>query len=338
MAGTSGTRRELEAATRRRGNRLMSGRASPMDGIAEPVVDGLSGYLTHLHHERRLSDHTVTAYRHDITRFLRFVVEHTGETVGLEVLDTLAPADYRAWLAYLMRPPRPLAPASVARARSSVLGFLVHLARHHGLQHVSLRTLRPARVPKRAPRPLGVNQVQAVIDASAAPADGWQALRDQAILLLLYGAGLRINEALSLNRSDVGRGREVLHIRGKGEKERLVPLLALVREGIERYLAAVPDGAPGDPLFLGARGRRLGARAVQRRLQEIRAQLGLPDTATPHALRHSFATHLLEGGSDLRVLQELLGHARLSTTQRYTEVADPQLRATFERTHPRARR
>ena len=309
-----------------------------MDGIAEPVVDGLSGYLAHLHRERRLSDHTVDAYRRDITRFLRFVAEHTGETVSVAALDALAPADYRAWLAHLMRPPRPLAPASVARARSGVLGFLVHLTRHHGLRRVSLRTLRPARVPRRAPRPLGVGQVEAVIDASAAPAAGWQALRDQAVVLLLYGAGLRINEALSLNRSDVGPGRDVLHVRGKGEKERQVPLLAPVREGIERYLAAAPDGAAGDPLFLGARGRRLGARAVQRRLQEIRVRLGLPDTATPHALRHSFATHLLEGGSDLRVLQELLGHVRLSTTQRYTEVADPQLRATFERTHPRARR
>ena len=117
-----------------------------------------------------------------------------------------------------------------------------------------------------------------------------------------------------------------------------MPLLASVREGIERYLAAAPDGSPDDPLFLGARGRRLGARAVQQRMQEIRARLGLPDSATPHALRHSFATHLLEGGSDLRVLQELLGHARLATTQRYTEVADPQLRDTFERTHPRAKR
>ena len=266
------------------------------------------------------------------------MAEHTGETVSVAALDALAPADYRAWLAHLMRPPQPLAPASVARARSGVQGFLLHLARHHGLRRVSLRMLRPARVPRRAPRPLGVDQAQAVIDASAAPAAGWQALRDQAIVLLLYGAGLRVNEALSLDRSDVGPGRDVLHVRGKGEKERQVPLLAPVREGIERYLAAAPDGAAGDPLFLGARGRRLGARAVQQRLQEIRARLGLPDTATPHALRHSFATHLLEGGSDLRVLQELLGHARLSTTQRYTEVADPQLRATFERTHPRARR
>ncbi len=309
-----------------------------MEGIAPEIADGLTGYLTHLQQERRLSEHTVTAYRHDITRFLRFVGEHAGATVNLDLLDSLTAADYRAWLAYLMRPPRPLAPASVARARSSVQGFLVHLARHQGLRRISLRSLRPARVPKRAPRPLGVKQVQAVIDESGPASAGWQDLRDQAVFLLLYGAGLRINEALSLNRSDVTRKRDVLRVVGKGEKERLVPLLAPVREGIERYLAAAPDGSPDDPLFLGARGRRLGARAVQRRMQEIRARLGLPDSATPHALRHSFATHLLEGGSDLRVLQELLGHARLATTQRYTEVADPQLRDTFERTHPRAKR
>ena len=309
-----------------------------MDGLAANVVDGLSSYLEHLDHERRLSRHTLTAYRHDITRFLRFVAEHTGETVSLATLESLAPADYRAWLAQLTRAPKPMAPASIARARSGVQGFLLHLSRHHGLRGTSLGKLRPARVPKRAPKPLGVGQVQAVIDACAPVEAGWEGLRDQAILLLLYGAGLRINEALSLNRADVTRHRDVLRVQGKGDKERMVPLLAPVRAGIDQYLRAAPKGHPHDPLFVGKRGGRLGARVVQRRMQELRTRLALPDTATPHALRHSFATHLLEGGSDLRVLQELLGHARLSTTQRYTEVADPHLRETFERTHPRAKR
>ncbi len=309
----------------------------PPEGVAPAIADALTGYLAHLGHERRLSNHTVRAYRHDVIRFLGFVAEHMGEQVTPRLLNSLTAADYRAWLAWLMRPPKPLAPASVARARSGVHGFLLHLTRHHGLRHVGLGTLRRARLPKRAPRPLSTEQARAVLDAPESEADGWRALQDRAVFLLLYGAGLRINEALSLNRSDITPHSEVLRIRGKGDKERLVPLLAPVREGIARYLEAAPEGRPGSPLFVGARGRRLGARAVQRRLQEIRARLGLPESATPHALRHSFATHLLEAGSDLRVLQELLGHARLSTTQRYTEVADPLLRETFERAHPRAR-
>ncbi len=309
-----------------------------MEGVSDEVAAALKGYLDHLRQERRLSRHTLAAYRHDTGRFLRFMAEHLGDTVSLAAIDALAPADYRAWLAELARPPKPLAAASVARARSSVQGFLVYLTRHHGLGGVGLRRLRPVRVPARDPKPLDEASVQAVIDAAAPPADGWEGLRDQAVLLLLYGAGLRISEALSLNRADVAGNQDVLRIAGKGDKERMVPLLAPVREGIDRYLAALPDGQPEDPLFLGKRGGRLGARAVQRCMQNLRARLSLPTTATPHALRHSFATHLLEGGSDLRVLQELLGHARLSTTQRYTAVADPLLRETFERTHPRARR
>ncbi len=307
------------------------------EGTAASITDGLAGYLVHLGRERRLSHHTVTAYRHDIRRFLGFVTEHMGEPASLEILDSLTASDYRAWLAFLMRPPRPLGPASVARARSSVHGFLIHLVRHHGLRNVGLSSLRRARVPRRAARPLSTEQARAVIRAPRSEEAGWRSLQDQAVFLLLYGAGLRINEALSLNRSDIQPHSDVLRIRGKGEKERLVPLLAPVREGLERHLAAAPHGRPDEPLFVSRRGRRLGARAVQRRMQELRAGLGLPESATPHALRHSFATHLLEAGSDLRVLQELLGHARLSTTQRYTEVADPRLRETFERTHPRAR-
>ncbi len=197
--------------------------------------------------------------------------------------------------------------------------------------------MRTPKVPRALPRPLDVGDALAAVDAAGQLSDEpWLAKRDQALLLLLYGCGLRIGEALALNRRDAPAG-DVLVVTGKGRKQRLVPVLPVVREAIAAYLAACPHALPADaPLFLGARGGRLDPAVAQRQVRRLRSALGLPETATPHALRHSFATHLLADGGDLRTIQELLGHASLSTTQRYTAVDVSRLAAVHRRAHPRA--
>lgn len=308
-----------------------------IEGVADEVAAELARHLGHLAGERRLSGHTLSAYESDLRRFLAFIAGHLGARVGFAELDGLAVADYRAWLASLARPPRPLAPASIARARAAVRGFIRHLLRAGRTKNAAFAKLRSPRLRRRPPRPVSPGEAEAVIGEAGSARPGWEGIRDRTLFLLLYGAGLRIGEALGLLRADAAPGRRTLRVRGKGNKFREVPLIDPVRRGLDQWLEASPASAPRDPLFVGARGGRLGPRTVQRRMKEIRAALALPDSATPHALRHSFATHLLEGGSDLRVLQELLGHARLATTERYTAVADRQLVETYGRTHPRAR-
>ena len=198
--------------------------------------------------------------------------------------------------------------------------------------------LRGPKLPQSVPKPLSVPDAAEIIEAPAEfVASAWQAKRDIAILTLLYGCGLRLSEALGLTRAEAPR-RELMTVAGKGRKQRVVPVLAAVREAIDDYLAACPYPLAGDgPLFVGARGGPLNPRLVQRRMKELRGMLGLPETATPHALRHSFATHLLGAGGDLRAIQELLGHASLSTTQRYTSVETERLLAVYDAAHPRAR-
>lgn len=311
--------------------------APVIEGVADEVLAELASHLRHLAGERRASPNTIAAYGADIRRFLRFMAGHLGARVGFAELDGLVVADYRAWLADLARPPRPLAPASIARARSSVRGFTRHLAFAGRMNGAAFRALRPPRLPKRTPRPVAPDEAASVIEEAGDARPGWEGVRDRTLFLLLYGAGLRIGEALALRRADVAPGRQTLRVRGKGGKDREVPLIDPVRRGLDEWLEAAPASEPEAPLFMGVRGGPLGARTAQKRMKEIRTALSLPDSATPHALRHSFATHLLEGGSDLRVLQELLGHARLATTERYTAVADRQMLETYERTHPRAR-
>lgn len=313
-----------------------AGTAPAVEGAADEVAAEFARYLDHLAGERRVSRHTLAAYESDIRRFLGFVSGHLGARAGFAEIDGLAVADYRAWLADLARPPRPLAPASIARARSAVRGFTRHLERAGRANGAAFRKLRAPRMPKRAPRPVSPDEAAAVIREAGDARPGWEGVRDRTLFLLLYGAGLRIGEALSLRRADAAPGRRALRVHGKGGKKREIPLLDPVRRGLDEWLEAAPASDPGGPLFVGARGGPLGARAAQKRMKEIRASLSLPDSATPHALRHSFATHLLEGGSDLRALQELLGHAGLATTERYTAVVDRQMLETYERTHPRA--
>ena len=319
----------------------MSGPVSAPLPAAADLAAALQAWLGRLADERQLSAHTIAAYRRDLGDFLNFLAEHRGAAPDLSALAGLSVRDLRAWLA--RRAADGYARTSTARALSAVRVFFRHLEREGVAVSSALALVRAPRIPRGVPRPLSEGQAKAVVDLegrSAGAAPDWVARRDAAVLLLLYGCGLRIGEALSLDRGDAPAADGALHslmITGKGRKQRMVPVLPVVAEAIADYLAACPHRlAPGDPLFVGVRGRRLQPRPVQQTMARLRGALGLPASATPHALRHSFATHLLAGGGDLRTIQELLGHASLSTTQRYTEVDEAGLMAAYTAAHPRA--
>lgn len=304
---------------------------------AADVAARVDDWQRWLRHERRASPHTLAAYGRDLAAFLDFVSGHLGKAAALADLAQLARADFRAWLA--ARAAAGLHAASTARALAVVRNFFRFLARHGHAGNAALGTVRTPRVPHAVPKALTVGEAAEALDA--ADAEGWGGKRDAAILSLLYGCGLRLGEALALNRGDMpaagGADMASLTITGKGRKQRVVPLLPAVAAAIDDYLAACPYGGDAEaPLFRGARGGRLHPRLVQLRLQQLRARLGLPESATPHALRHSFATHLLGAGVDLRSIQELLGHATLSTTQVYTEVDRRHLARQYLKAHPRA--
>lgn len=313
--------------------------------VASAVVDGevrdaLARWQTQLATERRASEHTVEAYLRDVVAFLYFMSAHCGGRVSVSELTSLKTGDFRAWLA--KRVGEGYARTSTARALSSVRMFFRFLDRE-GLGHnPAIGAVRGPRLPRSVPKALAGRETEDLMSAAAQPArpdaPAWVAARDMAVLLLLYGCGLRISEALDLNRDDLPTD-DALSVTGKGGKTRMVPLLPVVREALDDYIARCPHSIPAEgPLFVGIRGGRLNPRTVQKRMQELRAQLGLPDSATPHALRHSFATHLLASGGDLRAIQELLGHASLSTTQRYTDVDSARLIDVYSRAHPRAKR
>jgi integrase/recombinase XerC len=285
--------------------------------------------------ERRASEHTVAAYGRDLADFLDFLTGHLGAPPSLAMIASLSAGDFRAWLAE--RAGR-LQRSSLTRGLSVVRGFIRFLDRRGLASCSALAVLRGPKLPRTVPKPLSVADAAEIVEAPAAiVTSAWQAKRDIALLTLLYGCGLRISEALGLKRSEAPRG-ELMTIVGKGRKQRVVPVLPAVRDAIAEYIAACPYPIVTDgPLFVGARGGPLNPRLVQRRMAELRGMLGLPESATPHALRHSFATHLLGGGGDLRAIQELLGHASLSTTQRYTSVETERLLAIYDAAHPRAR-
>ena len=295
-----------------------------------------------LAHEKRYSVHTLAGYQHDLAGFFRFLTAHLGTAPGVPEIEGLKPLDFRAWLADLDR--RGLSRTSIARALSCLRGFFRFLEKQGIARNSAIGALRTPRVPKSVPKALSIEEAfDLILSAPDMADDVWIGLRDRALLTLLYGCGLRIGEALDLNRDRApglfGNPADAMTVRGKGNKDRLVPVLPQVREAVAAYLAACPYPGGGDtPLFLGARGGRLAAGVAQARMRNLRALLGLPATATPHALRHSFATHLLAGGGDLRTIQELLGHASLSTTQRYTDVDLGRLTAVYEDAHPRARK
>lgn len=305
---------------------------------APDLLDAIEDWQAWLAFERRASAHTRAAYARDLAGFLKFMAEHLGGPPSLAALGRLRPADFRAWLA--ARAGRGLKRSSTARALSTVRNLFRWLQRRGLAENPALAAIHGPKLPRAVPKALtpeeAVESVETVRELSD---QDWSGKRDTAVLLLLYGAGLRIGEALGLRRRDApAPGQEALTVTGKGGKERVVPLLPTVIAAVEDYLAACPYALPPEgPLFLGQRGRALGPRQVQQRMADLRRLLGLPESATPHALRHSFATHLLAGGGDLRTIQELLGHASLSTTQRYTEVDVAGLMRVYEEAHPRAR-
>lgn len=304
--------------------------------VAEDLRAAIAAWLDWLEAERRASAHTIAAYGRDLAAFFDFLGEHSGAVPDLAQMSRLTPADFRAYLAHRAMDGRER--TTIARGLSVLRGFVRFLERRGLASAPGLAVLRAPKLPASVPKPLTVEDADAAIEAAGDVAlSPWQQKRDIAILTLLYGCGLRISEALGLTRREAPQG-EVLVVVGKGRKERHVPVLAAVREAVADYIAACPYPLPKDgPLFVGARGGPLSPRLVQRQMQTLRGMLGLADSATPHALRHSFATHLLGGGGDLRAIQELLGHASLSTTQRYTKVEPEHLLRVYEAAHPRAR-
>jgi integrase/recombinase XerC len=311
--------------------------------VSTGVAGARQGWHDWLKSERRLSEHTLIAYEHDVDGFLGFMATYLGGTPTLAQLGKLKPAEFRAWLAE--RSKQGLARTSTARAVSSVRSFFQFLDKRGLAHNASIAVLQTPKLPRAVPKALNERDMEDLLDTSSdKDQERWIELRDTAVLLLLYGAGLRIGEALGLNKATVDdlldTGRDILDITGKGNKTRLVPLLPQAIEALAAYRDACPFMkalGPGEAFFLGARGGPLDPAIVQKRVRELRVQLGLPESVTPHALRHSFATHLLGAGGDLRTIQELLGHASLSTTQRYTDVDAARLSAVYRATHPRAK-
>ena len=306
-----------------------------MTDLSAGAVELLERWLAHIGAVRGRSPKTVEAYRRDVAAFLGFMAGHTGGPMGLDALGTIGITDLRAWMAARRRDG--LSARSLARELSAVRGFYGWLDRTHGVPCAAIHNIRSPKVAPRLPRPVAAPDARRLIEASGHHLEPWIAARDVAALTLLWGAGLRIAEALALRQRHAPLP-DVLRVTGKGKKEREIPVLPAARVAVEHYRALCPFGAmPDDPLFLGARGGALNATVLQRAMRTARQALGLPASATPHALRHSFATHLLEAGGDLRAIQQLLGHASLSTTQVYTAVDQPRLLEIYEKAHPRGR-
>jgi integrase/recombinase XerC len=293
-------------------------------------------WLESLRSERRLSEHTLDAYERDTRQFLAFMTGHLGGPVSLKDIEALRPADFRAFLA--ARRKQGSGARSLGRNLAGLRSLLRHLEKKGMVNAAGAGAVRSPRQPKLLPKPLSDKQALTVVtDQAQLQDEPWIAARDAAVMTLLYGCGLRISEALDLSADVIGAAATTLRITGKGNKTRLVPLLPVVVEAVDKYRALCPYHLEkGEPLFRGARGGKLQAAIVQRAMQRLRSAFGLPETATPHALRHSFATHLLAGGGDLRTIQELLGHASLSTTQVYTGVDASRLLEVYDRAHPRA--
>jgi integrase/recombinase XerC len=294
--------------------------------------------------ERRLAGHTLIAYEHDVAGFLSFMATYLGAPPTLDSLARLKPSEFRAWLAEKAR--TGAARSSTARAFSSVRSFFRFLDKRGLAHNSSIGAIQTPKLPHTVPKALSEQDMDELLGASerASERDGWVDLRDVAVLTLLYGAGLRIGEALALTIGQVeamlDNAQDTLSVTGKGNKTRLVPLLPQTIQALAAYRDACPLLRPlpvTHAFFLGARGAPLDPAIIQKRVRELRYQLGLADSVTPHALRHSFATHLLGAGGDLRTIQELLGHASLSTTQRYTDVDAARLSAVYRAAHPRAK-
>jgi len=312
---------------------------SPNSAAADVAAE-LVRWLAYLGAERRMSPKTVEAYRRDVSQFLGFLAEHLGGSPSLQDLSALSAADVRAFMA--ARRHHGIGGRSLMRSLAGARSFARFLERNGKATVTALAAVRAPKVPRTLPKPLAVPAAKRLLDPelrAGEEREPWIFARDAAVLALLYGSGLRISEALALRRHDVpepGAG-DVIMVTGKGNKQRMVPVLRQVTEVIADYVRLCPYPlAPEHPLFVGAKGGPLSPRIVQLVMARMRGALGLAETATPHALRHSFATHLLARGGDLRAIQELLGHASLSTTQIYTAVDSERLLAVYRSAHPRA--
>lgn len=299
--------------------------------------DALANWLAHERGVKNAAENTIEAYSTDVAGFLTFIAVHHGGAEGLGPLTRIAPSDMRSWMA--SERGRGTSARSLARRLSAVKTFFRWLAEREGFDPTTVLSTRAPRTQRPLPRPLSEDAAKAVIDTvGSLPREGWVGARDVAIVTLLYGCGLRISEALGLTGADIPLP-DALRIVGKGGKERVVPVIAPARQAVAEYVRQCPyELGANDPLFRGARGGGVNPRVISKAMETTRMQLGLPSSATPHALRHSFATHLLNAGGDLRAIQELLGHAALSTTQVYTGVDNARLMDVYSAAHPRAKR
>lgn len=303
--------------------------------ISAAQRDALARWLDHLRALKGAAENTLLAYNRDVGQFLDFLSRHHGGQEGMSALTDLGKFDLRAFMANLSN--REIAPRSVARKLSAVKSFLAFVSDQEGTDATAALSVPAPKYQRKLPRPLAEEDARDLLTVVGDQGrEDWIAARDIAMVTLLYGSGLRISEALGLT-GEAHPLPEMLRIIGKGGKERLVPTLPATKQAIARYAALCPfDLGQKAPLFRGARGGPLNPRLVQRVMEKARTQMGLPASATPHALRHSFATHLLSAGGDLRAIQELLGHASLSTTQTYTAVDAARLLEVYEKAHPRA--
>ena len=296
-----------------------------------------NNWINHLTNIKKLSQNSVISYKNDLSKFLIFFQDYIEKNIGLKEIENIEISEFRSFLTH--RRNSEISSNSIARNISALKSFFRFLIKNNKIKESSVFNLKSPKLKKSLPRPINVDlAIQVIKQAEEIEDEKWIGLRNKAILLLLYGCGLRISEALSLNHDDIQNEDHIL-IKGKGEKERIVPMMPYIKKGIENYLEACPkEIVSGDALFIGKRFSRLSPRIIQYALEKIRSALSLPETATPHALRHSFATHLLDSGGDLRTIQELLGHSSLSTTQKYTKVETSKLLDTYKKTHPLAKK
>lgn len=306
-----------------------------MNLISPAARDALEQFLAHQQSIKGAAQNTIVAYGGDITEFLAFMTEHTGQTQGLGALARISTQDMRGWMARARS--SGVGARSLARKLSAVKAFYKWLSHREGFEPTAVLSTRAPKFTKKLPRPVSEEAARDLLDIASLQSDKpWVGLRDTAVLTLLWGCGLRISEALSLTGREAPLP-EVMRITGKGGKERIVPVIAPARDAVDAYVNACPYDLTGEgPLFRAIRGGALAPRAIQQVMAQARMQLGLPASATPHAMRHSFATHLLNAGGDLRAIQELMGHASLSTTQAYTAVDTIRLMEVYARAHPKA--
>lgn len=297
----------------------------------------LAEWIAHLRDERRFAPASVEAYQRDVAAFLGFLSHHLGGQPDIAALASLEPRDLRAYLAYRREGDAALSDRSISRALAAIRGYFRYLERRKGVKNARLALVRGPKLKRLLPRPVSeAGALDLIADARAAAVTPWLGARDAALITLIYAAGLRVSEALALH-GGCNPLPESLRISGKGGKERLVPILPAARDAVARYVSMCPFAITADaPLFRAARGGPMTPRMAQALMQTLRERLGLPSSATPHALRHAFATHLLTNGADLRAIQELLGHESLSTTQGYMSVETKKILQSYRAAHPRA--